>query len=334
MWCTLRFLVVRRVLSALTLGPRPDAKDVEIAVLRHQLAIVQRQVPRPRYNDADRLVLSTLGSLLPRERWGVFLVTPATLLRWHRELVRRHWTQPHRPQRRPRHADETVDVVLRLARENPRWGYVRIAGECAKVGVQVSLSSVRNVLRRHHFRPTPRPGGPTWIEFLRSQASGVLACDFFTVDTVSLQRLYVLFFIELERRHVFLAGVTAHPDGHWTTQQARNLATSLDENGRRFKFLIRVVTRSSWRPSTPCSPPKPSGSSRPPCDRPAPTRTPRDSLEPPAESAWTGCSSSADITSSVSSPSSSPTTTRPDLTEASTSMRPSPCSRHPTPLAQ
>ena len=210
MCSTLRFLVVRRVLSALGVGPNPDAKDVEIAVLRHQLAIVQRQVPRPRYNDADRLVLSTLARLVPRQRWGVFLVTPATLLRGHRQLVRRHWIQPHRPQR-PGLPNETVDLVVRLARENPRWGYVRIAGECAKVGVGVSVSSVRNVLGRHHLRPTPRRGGPTWIEFLRTQASGVLACDFFTVDTVSVRRLYVLFFIELERRQVFLAGVTAHP---------------------------------------------------------------------------------------------------------------------------
>ena len=118
---TVRFLLVRRVLGALGLGPKPDDKDVEIAVLRHQLAIVQRQVPHPRYNGTDRVVLSTLARLLPRDRWGVFLVTPATLLRWHRELVRRHWTQPHRPQH-PGLAQETVELVLRLARENSRWG--------------------------------------------------------------------------------------------------------------------------------------------------------------------------------------------------------------------
>jgi len=116
---------------------------------------------------------------------------------------------------------------------------MRIAGECAKVGVNVSVSSVRNVLRRHRLGPAPRRGGPTWVEFLRSQTSGVLACDFFSVETVRLHRLYVLFFIELERRQVFLAGVTAHPDGCWTTQQARNLAMCLDDEGRRFKFLIR-----------------------------------------------------------------------------------------------
>ena len=223
MCSTVRFLVLRGVLGALRVGPKPDDKDVEIAVLRHQLAMLERQVHRPRYNDTDRLVLSRLARLLPRDRWAVFLVTPATLLRWHRELVRRHWTQRDRVQR-PGLGDETVELVCRLARDNPRWGYVRIGGECAKVGVGVSVSSVRNMLRRHRLGPAPRRGGPTWAEGLRSQASGVLACDFFRVDTVRLQRLYVLFFVELERCHVWLAGVTAHPDGRWTTQQARNLA--------------------------------------------------------------------------------------------------------------
>jgi putative transposase len=202
-WLTVSFLVLRSVLGALRVGPKPEEKDVEIAVLRHQLAILERQVPRPRFDDADRRLLSMLARLLPRDRWAVFLVTPATLMRWHRELVRRHWTQPDRP-RRPGLPDEAVEFVCRLARENPRWGYVRIAGECAKVGVSVSVSSVRNVLRRHRLGPAPRRGGPTWVEFLRSQASGVLACDFFSVETVRLQRLYVLFFIELERRQVFL----------------------------------------------------------------------------------------------------------------------------------
>jgi transposase InsO family protein len=238
MWSTLRFVVLRCVVAVLGLGPRQDDKDVEIAVLRHQLAILRRQVPRVRYKNSDRVVLSMLARLLPRDRWAVFMVTPATLLRWHRELVRRRWTYPHR---RPRRGlpDDTVELVLRLARENPRWGYVRIAGECAKLGVAVSVTSVRNILRRHRLNPVPRRSGPTWVEFLRSQAAGVLACDFFSVDTVSLQRLYVLFFIELGRRQVFLAGVTAHPDGRWTAQQARNLVMDLEEHGGRFRFLVR-----------------------------------------------------------------------------------------------
>src|SRR3982074_2762951 len=132
--------VLRRLLGVLCLGPKPEGKDVEIAVLRHQLAVLRRQVRRPRYNNSDRLMLSMMAMLLPRERWGVFLVTPATVLRWNRELVRRHWRQPPRHQR-PGLPHDTVELVLRLARENPRWGYVRIAGECAKVGVGVSVSS-------------------------------------------------------------------------------------------------------------------------------------------------------------------------------------------------
>ena len=128
--------------------------------------------------------------------------------------------------------DDVVALVLRLGPGEPRWGYLRIVGECRKLGVAVSATSVRNVLRRHRLRPAPRTSGPSWSEFLRAQAAGALACDFFPVDTVTLRRLYVLFFIDLERRKVFLAGVTAHPIGTWVTQQARNLAARLEDQGR------------------------------------------------------------------------------------------------------
>src|SRR2546423_14478082 len=135
---TLVFLFVRRVLGLDNLGPKPDDKDVEIAVLRHQLAVLHRQVARPRYAPTDRLILSTLARLLPRERWSAFLVTPATLLRWHRELVRRRWTYAPKPGAHRRLDPALVELVLRLARENSRWGYLRICGECAKLGVKVS----------------------------------------------------------------------------------------------------------------------------------------------------------------------------------------------------
>jgi putative transposase len=131
-----------------------------------------------------------------------------------------------------------VESVLRLARENPRWGYVRIVGEC-KLGVQVSATSVRTILRRHHLGPAPRAGGPTWTQFLRVQAAGVLACDFLTVETVGLTRLYVLFILEIDRRRVHLAGVTAHPTGAWVAQAARNLLMDIGEHATRFRFLIR-----------------------------------------------------------------------------------------------
>jgi putative transposase len=173
---TLGFLIVRRVLCFVGLGPAPEEKDVEIAVLRHQLVVLRRQVARPRYTPADRMVLATLARLLPRKRWAAFLVTPSTLLRWHRELVRRRWTYPATGRRDPRALDpEVVQLVVRLAEENPRWGYVRIVGECRKLGVAVSATSVRTILRTRRLGPAPRRGGPSWTEFLRAQAAVTIA---------------------------------------------------------------------------------------------------------------------------------------------------------------
>jgi putative transposase len=236
---TVALMIVRRVLALLGCGPTPDADTVEIAVLRHQLAVLRRQVPRPRYTPTDRMVLAALAKLLPRERWAVFLVTPATLLRWHRELIARRWTYPKNG-RDPRGLDEQiVALVVRLARENPRWGYLRIVGECHNLGVRVSATSVRRILRRHGLGPAPRRGGPTWTQFLRTQASGLLATDFFTVETVGLTRLYALFVVEVQQRYVHLLGITAHPTGAWVAQQARNLLMDLEEQGHRFRYLIR-----------------------------------------------------------------------------------------------
>jgi transposase InsO family protein len=236
---TVAFVVLRQVLSLIGLGPSPDAKDVEIAVLRHQLQVLRRQVARPHHVPADRIVLAVLAKLLPRQRWPIFLVTPATLLRWHRELIRQRWTYPGIGRRRRTLGLETVDLVLRLARENPRWGYLRIVGECRKVGMSVSATSVRTILRRHHLGPAPRRHGPTWTQFLRAQAAGTLACDFFTVETIGLTRLYLMFVIELNHRRVHLAGVTGHPTGAWVAQAARNLLMDLDEQAHRFRFLVR-----------------------------------------------------------------------------------------------
>jgi transposase InsO family protein len=238
--CSVTFLLVRKLLGLVGIGPSPDEKDVEIAVLRHQLSVLRRQVARPRFSRTDRAVLATLARLLPRERWAAFLVTPATLLRWHRELVRWHWTFPRTEKVAPNALDpDTVALILRFARENPRWGYLRIGGELKKLSVMVSTTSVRTILRRHRLKPSPRRSGPTWAEFLRAQASATLSCDFFHVDTITLRRLYVLFFIDLERRKVFLAGFTEHPIGSWVTQQARNLAMTLEDKGHTVKFVIR-----------------------------------------------------------------------------------------------
>jgi transposase InsO family protein len=236
---TVALMALRRLLGVLGLGPTLDANEVEIAVLRHQLAVLHRQVVRPRYTPADRMLLATLARMLPRARWPAFLVTPSTLLRWHRELVARRRTFPHTGRGSRGLDDRVVELVVRLATENPRWGYLRLVGECRSVGVRVSASSVRRILHRHRLGPAPRRGGPSWTQFLRAQAGGLLATDFFTVETIGLTRLYVLFVVDMQRRTVYLAGITAHPTGAWVTQQARNLLMGLGDRLHGFRFLIR-----------------------------------------------------------------------------------------------
>jgi transposase len=169
----------------------------------------------------------------------VFLVQPETLLRWHRRMVARRWTYPTSSTGRPPIAEEVQQLVVRLARENLRWGYQRLHGELLRLGVRVSPSSIRRVLRAHGIDPAPRRAPSSWRSFLRQQAAGIVACDFFTVDTIFLRRVYVLFFIEFGSRRVHLAGVTDHPTGLWVAQQARNLVVSLGERAGAWKFLIR-----------------------------------------------------------------------------------------------
>jgi hypothetical protein len=161
------------------------------------------------------------------------------LLRWHRELVRRRWTYRRQPPGRPPLAAQTRQLVLRLAAENPTWGYKRIHGELVGLGIPLSPSSVWNILRRHGIEPAPRRASASWREFLRQQAAGMLECDFFTVETLWLRRLHVLFFIELAGRRVHLAGVTANPNSAWVAQQARNLIMALAEQEQQTRFLIR-----------------------------------------------------------------------------------------------
>jgi putative transposase len=234
------YWAVRRLLELLVLIGRDErAKEVEILVLRHELQVLRRQVACPRLQAADRVLLAALSQVLPRVRRRSFLVQPATLLRWHRELVRRRWTYPGRPRGRPALAAPTRQLVLRLAAENPTWGYKRIHGELVGLGIRLSPSSVWNLPHRHGIEPAPRRTSVSWREFLRQQAAGILECDFFTVETLWLRRFYVLFFIELERRRVHLAGVTANPNSAWITQQARNLIMTLTDEEQRPRFLIR-----------------------------------------------------------------------------------------------
>ncbi|WP_045877970.1 integrase core domain-containing protein [Pseudofrankia sp. DC12] len=234
------YLAVRWLTGWLALFARSSAsKDAEILLLRHELVVLRRQVARPRLTWADRAVFAALARLLPRASWPVLPVRPETILRWHRQLARRHWTQPYRRVGRPSTAAEVRALVLRLARENPPWGYRRVHGELVGLGHRIGASTVWKILRTAGIDPSPRRAGPTWRQFLHAQARGIVACDFFTVDTVRLTRLYILFFLELDRRRVHLAGVTRHPTGAWVTQQARNLLIDHDLRPSPIRYLIR-----------------------------------------------------------------------------------------------
>jgi putative transposase len=236
------YLAVLRVFGWLALLARSDhAKDAEILILRHQVAVLQRQVKAPRLSWADRAVLAALARLLPGRqlRQLRLIVSPRTLLRWHASLVRRKWTSPRRAPGRPRAASGIRELVLEMARDNPGWGYRRIHGELAGLGHKVAPSTVWQILKDAGIDPAPRRAGQTWRAFLDAQAKTILAVDFFHVDTVLLRRLYVLFVIEHGTRRVHLAGITAHPAGEWVTQQARNLLMNLEDHADGFKFLIR-----------------------------------------------------------------------------------------------
>ena len=230
------YRLVRLVLELLVLRVRTGrSKDVEILVLRHQLTVLQRQITRPRYEPEDRAILTALARALSRDRWAIFLVRPDTILRWHRRLVANHWTYPH-PPGRPSTAVETRKLIVRFARENPTWGYRRIHGELARLGITIAASTVWTILKRAGIDPAPSRNSASWTTFLRGQAAGIVACDFFTVDTVLLRRYYVLFFIELQTRRVHLAGVTTNPTGGWTAQAARNFTMRAE---RTIRFVIR-----------------------------------------------------------------------------------------------
>src|SRR5262249_1941036 len=215
-------------------------KEIEILLLRHQLRVLERQVARPQLTQADRALLTALSRVLSRQRWKSSLfVTPATLLRWHRELVARRWTYPQRRPGRPPIAAERRRLVLRLARENPSWGYRRIQGELVGLGIKLAASTVWPILKEAGIEPAPRRLEQSWAAFLRAQAASILECDFLTVDTLFRKRLYALFFIELATRAAHFAGIPTTPTGRWVTQQARNLLMQLDDADVRPRFLIR-----------------------------------------------------------------------------------------------
>jgi len=239
------FLLITQVASWLRLSRHEEAwQTAEILILRHQLAVLQRQQPRrPNLNWADRALLATLHGVIPKaRRQGLrLLVTPDTILRWHRDIIRRRWAARSMRGRtgRPATRRNIRALVLRLARENPEWGYRRIHGELAGLGVTMAASTAWEILNKAGIDPAPRRTGPTWPQFLRSQAEAILACDFFTVGLLDSTHAYVLAVIEHATRRIRILGVTVHPTGEWTAQQARNLLMDLGEQAHRVKFMIR-----------------------------------------------------------------------------------------------
>ena len=239
------FLLITRLAAWLRLSRREEAwKTAEILILRHQLAVLQRRQPRrPKLNWADRALLATLLGVIPRaRRQGLrLLVAPDTILRWHRDIVRRRWAARSMSGKtgRPVTRRNIQVLVLRLARENPEWGYRRIHEELAGLGVKIAASTIWEILRTNGIDPAPRRTNPTWSQFLRSQAEAILACDFFIVDLLDGTQAYVLTVIEHASRRIRILGVTPHPTGEWTAQQARNLIMDLGEQTHRAKFMIR-----------------------------------------------------------------------------------------------
>ena len=233
---------MRWLFSLAVLVSRGDGeKNAELLVLRHENAVLRRNAGRVRYDPADRAWFAALTRFIPRRRWAeVFPVTPATLLTWHCRLAARKYdTSKRRRPGRPPTARSIARLTVRLAQENPLWGYRRIHGELTKLGLSMAPSTIYEILRAAGIDPAPRRDGPTWRQFLHAQAAGILAVDFLHVDTVTLTRLYVLVFIEHRTRRMHIGGITAHPTGAWTVQQARNVALDLGGRSGDFRFLIR-----------------------------------------------------------------------------------------------
>ncbi len=235
------YTLTRLVVDAFMMRRRDRAAlEAEVLVLRRQVQVLERQIRRVHWSPDDRMLLAALRDRLPKVAWNGLLVKPATVLGWHREMVRRRWAAyGKRPRRgRPPLPTETCQLVLRLARENPSWGYFRIRGELLKLGREVAATTIRSVLIKAGIPPAGRRSELTWKQFLSAHAQTIVATDFFTVDTVFFRRLYVLVFVHLGTRRVLSAACTSRPDSAWVTQQIRNLAWKLHDEGTTLEYLI------------------------------------------------------------------------------------------------
>ena len=264
------FLLITRVAAGLRLSRREEMwKTAEILILRHQLSVLQHRQPRrPKLEWADRALLAALLGVIPKvRRQGLrLLITPDTIARWHRDIVRRRWAARSACGRtgRPATRRNIRALVRRLARENPNWGYRRIHGELAGLGIKVAASTVWEILKASGIDPGRRQTGLAWSQFLRSRADAILACDFFTVDLLDGTQAYVLAVIEHATRRIRILGITLHPTGDWTTQQARNLMMDLGEQADRVPgspgaLLHRGPLRTAHARSRAHGPSKPLG---------------------------------------------------------------------------
>ena len=282
---TLLALIVNR-------GRSEAAKDVEVLVLRHEVVVLRGQVARPGLEPKDRLVLAALTRMLPRELVRARVVTPQTLLRWHRQLVARHWTYP--PRTKPAGGRRQIsavirDLVIRFARENPAWGHRQIHGELVGLGYRVAPATVWNILSNAGLDPAPRCIGASWREFCRAQARTMLAGDVFTVDTVLLRRIYLFFVLEVGTRRVHVLGVTRHPRGSGSPSRPATSCLPWVSGLMGSGSWSAIATRSSWRASTPCSPLSASRCCLARRVRRRATPMPSDGSARSVASAWIGC---------------------------------------------
>jgi putative transposase len=234
------YSLLRLLLDLVDVRLRVHDPEAELLLLRHQLRVVRRQVKRPQLNAADRTIIAALSQRMNRASVAGMLVQPETVLGWHRELVRRRWAAfgHRRSPGRPGLDPELQQLILRMAKDNPIWGCVRVRGELLKLGLRVSATAIRKLLRRNRIGPAPLRSRQTWKAFLRAQASAIVITDFLSVDTVLLKRLYVLLYMELATRRVIWFAVTDRPDAQWVTQQARNVSWELNQLGVPARFLI------------------------------------------------------------------------------------------------